>query len=132
MENLKIRELIAAADNSINNENFDALMDFYSDDATLVVMPGKNAVGKEAIRKAFLAIANHFNHSLDVSQGELEILQSGDTALVLANTHVKANQNTETPYNVVRKATYVFKKSSNEKWLCVIDNSYGTDLLNPT
>jgi ketosteroid isomerase-like protein len=28
-----------------------------------------------------------------------------------------------------RRATYVFRESPTGEWLCVIDNSYGTDLL---
>ncbi len=33
-----------------------------------------------------------------------------------------------TSFNTVRDATYVFKLIDG-KWLCVIDNSYGTSLL---
>jgi ketosteroid isomerase-like protein len=29
-----------------------------------------------------------------------------------------------------RKATYVFKKNLQGDWLCAIDNSYGTELIN--
>lgn len=29
---------------------------------------------------------------------------------------------------VTRRATYVFQKRG-ERWLCTVDNSYGTDLL---
>ncbi len=29
---------------------------------------------------------------------------------------------------VTRRATYVFQKQG-ERWLCTVDNSYGTDLL---
>lgn len=132
MQRHKVLDLIDAADDAINREDFDKLMDFYSDDATLVIMPGKNATGKEAIRKAFVAIAAHFNHTLAVSQGKMEIVEGEGTALVIANTTVKANQNTDAPYSVIRKATYVFKKNESGNWLCVIDNSYGTDLLNLT
>ncbi|PNL51277.1 ATP-binding protein [Proteus mirabilis] len=34
----------------------------------------------------------------------------------------------EGKFNTIREATYVFKLI-NDQWLCVIDNSYGTDLL---
>lgn len=125
----KIKELITRADEAINRENFDQLMEFYSEDATLVVMPGKNACGKEQIRKAFVAIAEHFNHSLEVTQGEMVILEGGDTALVIANTMVRAKQETDSPYAQNRKATYVFRRQVDGEWLCVIDNSYGTDLM---
>jgi ketosteroid isomerase-like protein len=32
--------------------------------------------------------------------------------------------------STVRRATYVFRKGEDGRWLCAIDNSYGTDLLN--
>ncbi len=63
---------IKKADSAINREDFDTLIDIYSDDAVLVVKPGVNAVGKMQIRKAFEAIAAHFNHSLDVKQAGMK------------------------------------------------------------
>ena len=38
--NEEIRSLIAAADRAIKEERFDDLMEFYTDDAVLVVRPG--------------------------------------------------------------------------------------------
>lgn len=124
----ELRQLIASADTAINREDFDELMKFYSDDATLVVMPGKDVSGKDSIRKAFVAIAEHFKHSLVVTQGEMVVIEAGDTALVIANTLLKANEKTDSPFSMDRHATYVFKKL-NDEWRCVIDNSYGTELL---
>lgn len=124
-----LKELIASADRAINEEDFDKILDFYSDDATLVVMPGKNVTGKEQIKKAFIAIAEHFNHSLEVSQGEMIVVEGGDTALVIAKTIVRANKKTDSPFVADRKATYIFRKYPENRWLCVVDNSYGTDLL---
>jgi uncharacterized protein (TIGR02246 family) len=124
----ELQQLIESADNAINREDFDELMKFYSDDATLVVMPGKDVCGKDSIRKAFVAIAEHFKHSLVVTQGEMIVLEAGDTALVIANTLLKANEKTDSPFSMDRNATYVFRKL-NDEWRCVIDNSYGTELL---
>lgn len=124
-----LKELIASADRAINEEDFDKILEFYSDDATLVVMPGKNVTGKEQIKKAFIAIAEHFNHSLEVSQGEMIVVEGGDTALVIAKTIVRANKKTDSPFVADRKATYIFRKYPENRWLCVVDNSYGTDLL---
>ena len=55
--NTEINILIAAADKAIKEERFDDLMDFYTDDAVLVVKPGLEAKGKEAIKEAFIKIA---------------------------------------------------------------------------
>jgi ketosteroid isomerase-like protein len=86
-----------------------------------------NAIGKTQIRKAHEAIAAHFNHGLSVKQAGTKILESEDTALVLAKTVVSAPGRPP----VARDATYVFKKSPKGDWLCVIDNSYGHELFSP-
>jgi uncharacterized protein (TIGR02246 family) len=62
MSNHELKAVIEAADRAITAEDFDALMDFYAEDATLVVKPGLNASGKAQIRKAFAAIADFFKH----------------------------------------------------------------------
>lgn len=121
--------MIAAADDAINREDFDALMDFYTDDATLVVVPGRAANGKEEIRKAYVALAEHFQHTLYMTQGDMIVIEAGDTALVIAQTSVRANMKSAAPTMETRNATYVFKRGDNDQWRCIIDNSYGAALL---
>jgi len=116
---------IEKADKAIVAEDFDTLLDIYTDDAILVVEPGRNAIGKNAIRKAFEAIAVYFKNGLQVRQEGLKVLESGETALVLANTVISA-PNLST---ITRKATYVFIKGANGNWLCSIDNSYGHEII---
>ncbi|GFE72313.1 nuclear transport factor 2 family protein [Chroococcus sp. FPU101] len=120
-----IELLIQKADKAINQEDFDTLINIYADDAILVIKPNVNATGKAQIKEAFGKIADYFEHTLDVKQAEMKILETGDTALVLAKTIVSA-KNYPT---VERRATYVFKRDTNGGWLCAIDNSYGHDLL---
>ncbi|RCI70153.1 DUF4440 domain-containing protein, partial [Pseudomonas aeruginosa] len=52
MQHQTLQNLVGRADALINAGQFDALMDFYCDDATLVVKPGLNACGKAQIRQA--------------------------------------------------------------------------------
>lgn len=120
-----IELLIQKADTAISQEDFETLLGVYSEDAILVVQPGVNACGKEQLRKAFEAIAEHFKHTLHVHQNGMKILEAGDTALVLAKTIISAAGLPETE----RKATYVFTKGPSGEWLCTIDNSYGHALL---
>ncbi len=122
--------MIAAADDAINREDFDSLMDFYADDATLVVVPGRAANGKDEIRAAFVALAEHYQHTLYVTQGDMIVIEGGDTALVIAQTNVRANMKTAAPTMETRNATYVFKRDEEDQWRCVVDNSYGAALLN--
>jgi len=55
----------------------------------------------------------------------MKILESGNTALVLANTVVSGPNYPATE----RKATYVFNRSAEGIWRCSIDNSYGHEVI---
>ncbi|WP_321340538.1 nuclear transport factor 2 family protein [uncultured Cohaesibacter sp.] len=129
MTSQALHSVIEAADKAISAEDFDSLMDFYAEDATLVVKPGLAVTGKEAIRKAFMAIAEHFQHKLTVRQGQMEVFEGGDTALVVMKTFLDTVDSDGWDLTLVRRASYVFKRSSEGQWLCTVDNSYGTDLL---
>jgi len=74
-----IELLIGKADKAIVDEDFDMLVNIYTEDAILVIKPGVNAIGKEQIRKAFESIAVHFEHTLLVKQSGMKILETGDT-----------------------------------------------------
>lgn len=126
--NEEIRRLIAAADKAIQEERFDDLMDFYTDDAVLIVKPGLEAKGKAAIRAAFVKIAAYFKNSVVPTQGKMCMIEAGDTVLVLSQTLLDAQNKEESEYSMDRRATYVYRKVG-EKWLCAIDNSYGVTLL---
>lgn len=125
----ELKELIKRCDLAIKQEDFDTLMNYYSDDAILVVKPNMIARGKVEIKKAFIAIAKYFNNSLTPTQGEMIILEAGDTALVISQAILTADKK-DSEYSMERRATYVFKKNSLGEWLCAIDNSYGTELIN--
>lgn len=121
-----VLDLIVKADQAISDENFEYLMDFYADDAVLVIQPGQLARGKPAIKSAFGAIAKHFKNELTVEQGEAHVVEGGKSALVIMETVLWVGRSHDP---IKRRATYVFEKSPNQGWLCTIDNSYGTDLL---
>jgi uncharacterized protein (TIGR02246 family) len=129
MSDHELKQIIQAADRAITAEDFEGLMDFYAEDATLVVKPGLNATGKTQIKKAFVAIAAHFKNQMKVRQGNMKVIEGGDAALVIMETVLDTVDPDGTDVSVVRRATYVFRKTDTGKWLCVIDNSYGTTLL---
>lgn len=126
--NTEIKELIAQADKAIKEERFDDLMEFYTDDAVLVVKSGLEAKGKEAIKDAFIKIAAYFKNSVVPAQGNMIMLEAGDTVLVLSQTLLDAENKDTSEYSMDRRATYVYR-NVNGKWLCAVDNSYGTTLL---
>ena len=122
----KVLELIKQADKAITAEDFDTLMAFYADDAVLVVQSGQMACGKTQIKKAFEAIAKHFQNTLTVTQGDAHVIEGAGTALVIMETLLLIGDQKQP---LKRHATYVFQRDETGNWLCTIDNSYGTDLL---
>ena len=126
MSDHKVLELIKQADRAISDEDFPALMAFYADDAVLVVQPDQIARGKTQIKRAFKAIAKHFQNALTVTQGHAQVLEGAGTALVIMETLLFVGHAAEP---IKRRATYVFQEDEDGRWLCTIDNSYGTALL---
>ena len=125
--NPQLKAAIEACDRAISQEDYATLMEYYAEDAALVVKPGMVVRGKENIRNAFIAIADYFQHRLVVTQGKMEIIEGGDNALVIMETRLDIPTEAEIT-KVTRRATYVFRQQG-ERWLCTVDNSYGTDLL---
>ena len=123
-----IKDLIAQADLAIREERFDDLMAFYTEDAILVVRPGVTVQGKAAIREAFVKIAAYFQNGLVPAQGKMMMLEAGDTILVLSQMLLDAPNHATSAYSMERRATYVYRNVEGQ-WLCAIDNSYGTSLL---
>ena len=124
----QLKAAIEACDRAISQEDYATLMEYYAEDAALVVKPGMVVRGKENIRNAFIAIADYFQHRLVVTQGKMEIIEGGGNALVIMETRLDIPTAEAGITQVTRRATYVFRQQG-ERWLCTVDNSYGTDLL---
>ena len=54
----ELKAIIAACDQAIQEERFDDLMEYYTEEAILVIRPGKIAQGRAAIKKAFKPLLN--------------------------------------------------------------------------
>ncbi len=61
----------------------------------------------------------------------MQIIEAGDMALVVAQTllSTEPKPGEAVDFAIDRYATYVFKRDIRNVWRCVIDNSYGTDLI---
>ena len=130
MNTMDLIQAVQRADLAINQRDIAALMDFYAEDASLVIQPGRVAHGKAEIAMAFEAIFKFFNQSLVVSQSDFHIVEGGGVALVICNLKLSAEGTTSSPVSMERRPTYVFRQSGDGEWRCLIDNSYGVDLLN--
>lgn len=112
---------IHEADRLIMAEAFEPLLDHYTEDAVLIVKPGQEVRGREAIRQVMQQIAAFFAHGLKVSQQQMQVLDAGDTALVLCKTLVSAPGKEDE----LRYATHIYRREADGQWRCCIHNSYG-------
>lgn len=129
MDDHVLKQEIAKADKAINERDFDTLASCYTEEAVLVVKPGTLVQGRQAIKAAHQKIADYFKDSLNVSQGEMVIIEAGDIALVLSKTYIDSPEKADSEFSRERDAIYIYKKSADGQWLCAIDNSYGVELL---
>ncbi|WP_413721511.1 YybH family protein [Sodalis sp. RH24] len=129
MNSHPIRQIIASCDKAISAKDFDALMAHYAEDAALVVKPGMIARGKDDIRRAFIAISDYFQDRLIVEQGKMQVIEGGGNALVIMETVLRFPDDQGGTAEAIRRATYVFRREGDGRWLCTVDNSYGTSLL---
>lgn len=128
MSSHPIRQIIEACDKAITEKDYDTLMTYYADDAALVVKPGMIVRGQQNIRKAFSAISDYFQGQLVVKQGDMQVVEGADNALVIMETLLRHSDGQGGFVETTRRATYVFR-ATPDGWLCTIDNSYGTSLL---
>jgi len=129
MSEHELVETIRSADRAINARDLAAMLDFYEDDATLVVEPGRLARGKPAIRAAFEGIFRFFHQQLEVTQRDFHVIEGGGVALVICNLTLRAGGGSAAPVSLERQPTYVFRRSADGRWRCAVDNSYGVTIL---
>ena len=82
----------------------------------------------KVIKNAFIKIASYFKNSIVPTPEKMLMIETGDTVLVLSQTLLDADNKDTSEFSMDRRATYVYRKIDG-KWLCAIDNSYGTTLL---
>gem|GEM_PF-3556318 len=72
-----VRQIIEDCDRAISAGDFDAVMEHYTEDAALVIKPGMIARGKSDIRQAFGLISDYFQGQLQVTQGDMQVIEGG-------------------------------------------------------
>jgi len=120
-------DIVKKLDEAFNRKDIAAVLEFYTDDAIVVVEPGKLASGKTELKKFFEFV---FKFDGIAQQDQIKVLEVSDIALFISKWHLTSKSpdgNTLITKNFI--ATSVFRKDTNGKWRLVIDNSFGPDIL---
>lgn len=114
-------------DIAFNQGDLDATLSSYEEGASIVVEPGKPLIkGKAALREAFtraLALKG------TATQLKTNVIESGDLALFTSKWIFDWISPEGIPMHRESFATTVFRKTKNDEWLIVIDNSFGPAVL---
>jgi uncharacterized protein (TIGR02246 family) len=122
-------DAIRAVDAAFSRGDIEGVLDFYEDEATMVVRPGLLATGKTALRTAYEAIFASFAQPPSVIQERSEVLRSGDLALFVSRWRLTGRGARGEAINQVAHATSVLRRQSDGRWRAVIDNGLGIEIL---
>ena len=125
-----IRDLDTQWSKSSLARDLDAVVSYYSDDASLMSPNSPAAVGKDAIRAAWAPlIAPGVSTSWKTTK--VEVAQSGDLAYALGIYDVAATDPQGKPMNEHGKSVEVWKKQADGKWKTIVDIFNSDDPVPP-
>ncbi len=106
-----------------NSKDADGMLTLYEDDAVVVAAPGQPAAGKAAIKEALVTFLS-MNATIEFL-AEAEPVITGDLAL----THAKWRLSPESGDSMEGSTAEVLRKQSDGTWLYVVDNPWGSAVL---
>lgn len=126
MAKQSVEEIVEKMDEAFNRGDVEAVLDFYEDEAVVVLEPGRIAQGKERLREAL-----QFVLSLQgvARQVKTNVIEAGDLALFTSRWIFTGQLPDGTPFSREAIATTVFRRHGDGTWRCAIDNPHGPAIL---
>lgn len=113
---------------AVNAGDKDALSACYGHNAKVVASPINSTTQRDCI-SALNQFQQKFMPEHIVTTGDEIVIEAGDVALVIAKLYLVPRH---TPHALPcegKRAVYVMQRQSDDSWKCIIDNFFGTDLL---
>jgi uncharacterized protein (TIGR02246 family) len=120
-------QVIQELDEAFNCGDIDSILNFYEDDATIVIEPGRLATGKPELRRSFEWM---FNNITGVAKQEkTHVIENGDLALFTSRWSLTGSTGEGTSIARESIATVILRKHPERGWRIVVDNSWGPAVL---
>lgn len=123
-----ISQLLSRLHDAVNLGDEDAIKACYGTNANIVSAPLHTDAQRDCV-DALRRFQHKFMPSHLVTTGDEVVVEAGDIALVIAKLYLVPRS---TPHALPcegKRAVYVMQKQSDGQWRCIIDNFFGTDLL---
>ncbi len=120
-----VTQMVQLADDAFNRGDLEAFLEFYADDAVMVIEPGRTLRGKSELRRAFEVL---LSYRAVARQIKSHVIENGDVALYLSKWSFSGT-GPEGPYVREGVGTSVMRRGSDGRWRVFIENPWGATLL---
>jgi ketosteroid isomerase-like protein len=117
-------ELLDLQVEEFNIGNISFLMTLYEKEACFASKPGQVAKDVESIRKAFQSL---IDMGCKLKTKPKRVLLASDLALLITEWSINGTEPDGKPINLTGRGTVVLRRQSDDTWLIVIENPWGTD-----
>ena len=126
MENEQINAVVEANNAAVASRDMEAILATFEEGGAMQGQPGMVAQGMEALRGAF----GHFiGMKPQISVIAHEIIQTGDIALHSSTWDMKMTAPDGSEIEQSGFSVVVLRKQADGRWLMVIDNPFGANLM---
>ena len=120
-------EIVELLDEAFNRGDIEAVLDFYEDEATMVVEPGRLAAGKTELRRVYEWIFSNIKGA--AKQEKCHVIEAGDIALFTSKWSFSGMTLDGNSVSRESYASVIMRKQRDGEWRIVVDNSWGPAVL---
>ena len=125
MSNIKApADLLYLQVEEFNRGNVSFLMTLYEKDACFASNPGQVVQGLESIRRS---LQGFIDMKVKLEARVRRVIQAGNLALLTTEWSIVGTEPDGKPINLTGRGTVVLRSQSDNSWLMVIENPWGTD-----
>lgn len=123
-----IEQQIANLDKALSAKDIDSVLAIYSKNACLVKQPGELARGIDEIAEHYKTLFS-LNIPMTITTEAVNTIQSESLVLVTSSWTLKGVDPNGNAGSVKKIANMVFTWGEGDKWLLLIDNPFGPELV---
>lgn len=120
-------ETVESLDEAFNRGDIEAVLDFYEEDAVMVVEPNRLATGKAEIRATYEWIFANIKGT--ATQEKTDVIETGDIALFTSKWNFTGTMLNGDSVSRESYASVILRRQADDKWRIVVDNGWGYAVL---
>lgn len=120
-------ETVELLDEAFNRRDIKAVLDFYEDDAVMVIEPNRLATGKAEIQATYEWIFANIKGT--ATQEKTHVIETGDIALFTSKWNFTGVMSNGDSASRESYASVILRRQAGGGWRIVVDNGWGYAVL---